>query len=39
MTAVKILKMGSRINWLKARSRLLPSCWDFVVHFLVWGLK
>src|SRR5271170_2620379 len=32
----KILKMGSRINWLKARSRP-PSL--LLVHFLVLGLK
>jgi hypothetical protein len=40
MTAAKILKMGSRMNMLKARSSSVPSsAVDLVVHFLVLGLK
>jgi len=40
ITASKILKIGSSTNWLKARSRVLPSASTaFVDHLRVAGLK
>jgi len=40
IVASKILKIGSRTNRLKARSRALPSASvALLVHFFVFGLK